>query len=55
MTDTATSRWVEGPFAPVREETTAFDLRVTGTARVRRFSRPPAEYICFGLALATDA
>lgn len=36
MTDTATSnsatsRWVQGPFAPVDVETTAHDLRVTGT------------------------
>ena len=31
MTDTATSRWVQGPFAPVTEEVTAFDLAVTGT------------------------
>lgn len=31
MSDTATSRWVQGPFAPVEVETTAFDLTVTGT------------------------
>jgi carotenoid cleavage dioxygenase len=31
MTDTATNRWVQGPFAPVEVETTAFDLPVTGT------------------------
>ena len=31
MSDTTTNRYLEGPFAPVHEELTAFDLRVTGT------------------------
>ena len=31
MTDTATNRYLTGPFAPVDVETTAFDLRITGT------------------------
>ncbi len=31
MTETTTNRYLEGPFAPVHEELTAFDLQVTGT------------------------